>query len=59
MRKQGMKLKKRVAAVLKKLDKSNFAKFIWYVEDPTYKQLKELKKNMDNLQDDCDVGQRI
>ena len=57
IRKNGSKLRKKVSSVLKKLDKSTCDSGCAYgVESPNYQKLRSLKKKMQSLQDECDVG---
>ena len=57
IRKNGSKLRKKVSSVLKKLDKSTCdSGCVYGVESPNYQKLRSLKKKMQSLQDECDVG---
>ena len=55
IRKSGNKLKKRAAAVMKKLDKSACMIKAGGVEAGDYKTIKEYRKSLDSLQEECDV----
>ncbi len=55
MRKNGTKLRKKLLAVMKRMDKSRFRSLNEVIESPDYKKLRELKKTMESLQEECDV----
>jgi len=55
VRKNGTKLRKKLLAVMKRMDKSRFRSLNEVIESPDYKKLRELKKTMESLQEECDV----
>lgn len=58
LRKNSTKLKKRTVAVLKKLDKSDRAWTSSRVESGDYKKIRNCRKSLDSLQEECDVCAR-
>ena len=58
IRKSGNKLKKRAAAVMKKLDKSVRAWMRLRIESEDYKKIRDCRKSLDSLQEECDVSVR-
>lgn len=58
LRKNSTKLKKRTVAVLKKLDKSVRAWTRSRIESEDYKKIRDCRKSLDSLQEECDVSVR-
>ena len=58
LRKNSTKLKKRTVAVLKKLDKSVRAWMRLRIESEDYKMIRDCRKSLDSLQEECDVSMR-
>ena len=58
LRKNSTKLKKRTVAVLKKLDKSVRAWTRSRIESEDYKKIRDCRKSLDSLQEECDVSMR-
>lgn len=56
MRKTGAKLHKKLLSVMKHMNKSEVAVDRSSAESEDYKKLRDLKKEMESYQEDCDVA---